>query len=419
MRSSRLGPALIVVLLGGLLVVGGAAQAAPTCFGKRATIVGTRGDDTLRGTARPDVIHARGGVDRVLGAGGHDLICLGDGGSEPAELPEVARGGAGDDRIAGADGHDALVGNSGDDRLFGGPGYDTMDGGRGHDRLEDVFGPNGYFVGGPGNDTMLGSDQRDEFSDDLGNDTIEAGDGADQIVLESGGVDQIDAGLGKDLIWVGDSGEPEPVVVNLQQGFVRGDRLGTDNLAGVEDVLAWCQPCDVTGDDGANDLDVLTGVVRGLGGDDELQGHGRLEGGDGSDYIIGSRHDDELIGGAGDDHFVGFEADNLIDGGDGSDTARYSGLPVEVDLQSGRATQSAADRTFTDTLISIENVWGGVRDDRLLGSDTDNLMFGGWPQEGFTTGDDFIDGRAGHDLLDGLDGTDTCVNGEEVRNCEM
>lgn len=419
MRRSRSGPATVVAVLAGSLLVAAPAQAAPTCFGKRATIVGTRGDDTLRGTAGRDVIHAREGIDRVRGAGGNDLICLGDGGSEPAELPEVAWGGAGDDRIAGDEGHDALVGNTGNDRLFGGPGYDTMAGGRGHDRLGDGLGPNGYFDGGPGNDTMLGSDQRDEFSDDLGNDMIQAGDGADEIVLENGGVDQIDAGLGKDIIWVGDSGEREPIVVNLQQGFARGDRLGTDNLTGVEDVLASCQPCDITGDDGANDLDATAGVVRGLGGDDELQGQGRLEGGDGNDYFVASRHDDELIGGAGDDHFVGFEGDNLIDGGDGSDTVRYTGLPVEVDLQSGRATQPASDRTFTDALVLIENVWGGVHDDRLLGSDADNLMFGGWPEEGFTTGDDYIDGREGHDVLDGLDGTDTCISGEEVHNCEM
>jgi Ca2+-binding RTX toxin-like protein len=52
----------------------------PTCHGKRATIVGTVREDSLRGTSKPDVIVARGGSDLVNGIGGDDMICGGAGG---------------------------------------------------------------------------------------------------------------------------------------------------------------------------------------------------------------------------------------------------------------------------------------------------------------------------------------------------
>lgn len=87
---------------------GGTASAR--CFGKRATIVGTRGRDILVGTPHRDVIAALGGNDKVRGLGGNDLIC-------------------------GGSGSDELYGGSGGDKLYGGKGHDKLAGGRGRDRL--------------------------------------------------------------------------------------------------------------------------------------------------------------------------------------------------------------------------------------------------------------------------------------------
>src|SRR5437667_6067444 len=50
------------------------AGAPPLCDGRRATIVGTNGDDTLEGTPGRDVIAALGGNDVVYGLGQNDLI---------------------------------------------------------------------------------------------------------------------------------------------------------------------------------------------------------------------------------------------------------------------------------------------------------------------------------------------------------
>src|SRR5687767_2154429 len=75
-----------------------AAAAAPSCFGKKATIVGTNRDKTqavvLTGTAGNDVIIGLQGVDHIYGGGGDDVICA-------ARGDDHIDGGPGNDRIRG------------------------------------------------------------------------------------------------------------------------------------------------------------------------------------------------------------------------------------------------------------------------------------------------------------------------------
>jgi Ca2+-binding RTX toxin-like protein len=67
-------------------------HAAVMCYGRAATILGTAGNDTRRGTARANVIIARDGNDTVRGREGKDRICGGPG-------QDVIRGGGERDRI--------------------------------------------------------------------------------------------------------------------------------------------------------------------------------------------------------------------------------------------------------------------------------------------------------------------------------
>ncbi|MEV7007931.1 PQQ-dependent sugar dehydrogenase [Streptosporangium sp. NPDC051022] len=108
----------------GLTVTGTAA-----CGGRTATVTGTPGNDTLRGTSGPDVIVALAGNDTVNGLGGDDVLC----------------GGEGNDTVQGGDGDDVLYGGPGRDVLNGGPGDDTLHGKRGEDVLN----------GGPGRNTVV------------------------------------------------------------------------------------------------------------------------------------------------------------------------------------------------------------------------------------------------------------------------
>jgi hypothetical protein len=82
---------------------------ALNCFGVRATIVGTDGNNFLQGTPGNDVIAGLGGNDIINGRGGNDRLC----------------GDAGRDVILGGDGNDSLDGGPGLDVLNGGSGSDT------------------------------------------------------------------------------------------------------------------------------------------------------------------------------------------------------------------------------------------------------------------------------------------------------
>jgi Ca2+-binding RTX toxin-like protein len=107
---------LAVAMVGVAIIFNGwavPAHAAVTCYGRAATILGTAGGDTLRGTQRADVIIARSGNDRVFGRGGKDRICGGQG-------SDVIHGGVARDRIAGFLGRDVAYGGDSNDYLAGG-----------------------------------------------------------------------------------------------------------------------------------------------------------------------------------------------------------------------------------------------------------------------------------------------------------
>ena len=96
------------------------------CNGLTPTVVGTPGDDVLRGGNDRDVIMGLGGNDVLRGGNDDDVICGGAGN-------DVLEGGNGKDVLLGGFGDDALIGGNGADVLRGGPGADRLDGGLGHD----------------------------------------------------------------------------------------------------------------------------------------------------------------------------------------------------------------------------------------------------------------------------------------------
>lgn len=132
MRRSSVAWVVIAALAVAMLAVPVAQRAdaaAPTCMGKKATIVGTARNDTLNGTARADVIVGLGGKDRIDGRGGNDLICGGGG-------ADIIKGGGGADRVKGGFGADTIEGGGNNDRLAGSGGNDTIRGLRGDDRID-------------------------------------------------------------------------------------------------------------------------------------------------------------------------------------------------------------------------------------------------------------------------------------------
>lgn len=384
---------LIVIVAGALLAAlfpATAAQAAPRCFGRIATIVGTGGNDKLVGTRGPDVIVGRGGTDHIYGRGGRDRIC----------------GGSGEDRLYGGGGHDRVHAGLGDESGRGSWLY----GGRGNDRLlGSRFGDGERIYGGPGNDLLRAFDCYDIYTDEL------FGGPGDDVLQQEAGDAWLAPGLGDDEVDGGShergdghrspdrtrdhldlSDAPGPLHVDLGAGTVSGQ--GNDRVDNVEVVLG-----------GAFDDRLIGGgsftvpeTFYGMAGSDILAGGGGIDNlfGEGAEewhrvmsppFLGGEPGNDTLMGGGGDDSLRGTAGDDVYVGGDGDDTASFyrSDAAVAVDLGAGTATGEG-----NDELRGIENVTGTNFADTLTGDEGDNFLYGG-------IGTDNYDGAGGNDTLQG------------------
>lgn len=102
-------------------------------------LIGSFGNDTLRGTSAGDAIYGIDGNDTIEGRDGDDTLFGGLG-------MDTLLAGNGNDQLNGEGGNDTLEGGSGDDRLDGGLGDDLLKGGAGNDSY--------IFLRGNGNDTV-------------------------------------------------------------------------------------------------------------------------------------------------------------------------------------------------------------------------------------------------------------------------
>jgi Ca2+-binding RTX toxin-like protein len=146
--------------------------------------------------------------------------------------------------------------------------------------------------------------------------------------------------------------------------------------------------------------------MSGLGGNDSLYG------GAGNDTLLGGGGDDEAYGGLGNDNFIGGSGpgDDYYDGEQGSDAVTFFSATqtVTVNLTTGTATGAEIG---SDTLVNIENVYGGSGNDSLTGDDLANTLFGSAGNDTLigNGGNDFLDGAAGNDTMQGGTGNDTYV----------
>lgn len=135
-----------------------------------------------------------------------------------------------------------------------------------------------------------------------------------------------------------------------------------------------------------------------------------LIGGSEDDIIWGGRGDDELRGGEGDDRLIGGPGADVLDGGPGNNTAGYAGSRggVHVDLSasfSGPDDENAPVRggdAAGDSLTNIQNLWGSMFGDALIGNHEANILLG-------FRGNDQLTGNEGADYLRGGDGADTIM----------
>lgn len=229
-RTRIVGTLIAVVLVGALAPV---ASAKPKCKGQKATIVGTSGDDVLRGSGKHDVIVGRGGNDQIFSGEGRDRVCAGDGDDfvDGGGGEDKVKGSAGNDTINGGRGRDVLLAGDGDDIIFGGAGGELAKGGAGNDRLygelqdDDLRGGDGddLLVGFQGSDDLSGGGGDDWLRGDMQKDSYDGGDGLDWVSNatatppEGEGTDDrgVTVKLAEDLVDGEDSPEEIEAVENI------------------------------------------------------------------------------------------------------------------------------------------------------------------------------------------------------------
>ena len=174
--------------------------------------------------------------------------------------------------------------------------------------------------------TLLGGDQDDYLVSSRGRDTLNGGNGND---------------------WVDYSQATAGVKVSLALASAQATGgAGIDTLAGVENL--W----------GSSFADTFTGSS-------------------GANILYGNGGNDILTGGAGDDFLEGGLGNDKLTGGIGNDTVSY--LTADAGVTVNLATNTATGGAGSDTLATIENVWGSDFADTIIGNAFNNILrgFGG------------------------------------------
>ena len=325
----------------------------PECFNRRATILGSQGDDRIVATQVPDVIVARGGDDVVTGLAREDRVCMG----------------GGDDTVRSTH--------------AGFPSIWPIDLGPGDDRLRVVEATEVF--GGPGRDRIVVARGPGELDGGAGADYVRS------LMTRHPSYPQ----NGPCLRFLSATG---PVHVNLGQGWARGE--GRDRLINFR-----CLTGSRYGDRlvGSADKDGIVGgpgydLVRAGAGNDQVDGGDqadRLYLGPGSDYGLGNLGWDRLYGEDGNDNLEGWSNGDYLDGGAGNDQI-YAALLCSI----GGNSYDTAGLMDSDP----NELFGGPGDDYLVGDKGNDRLDGG---EGYDVGQGgYRDGR-----IDWIESVDRTIDG--------
>ncbi|WP_439596284.1 right-handed parallel beta-helix repeat-containing protein [Falsiroseomonas sp.] len=368
------------------------------------TLTGGTLADTLEGGVGADMLIGGDGNDWVSYAGGLEAIsvnlkdqaqALGDAQGDTLQSIENVIGTDGDDFIRGNTSTNQLVGGLGDDSLQGFEGNDTLEGGLGADELiggtgndfasyrsssigvtvdlsgvrentgealgdtflsienlegsayDDILVGNGganllrsrvgddWMSGGAGNDTLQGAAGEDTLIGGAGKDQLTGGEGADTFVFTSASESAATA-AGRDVItdWSeGDvidlSGFDANTTVSGTQSFVfRG--VTTSNTAANAGELWVFQFGGDTFLIGGVDGDGVRDFMVEITGSQVLSGasfagvRANLVGGAGADVLTGGSMNDTLSGAGGDDVLTGGAGKDMLTGGAGNDRFVWS-----------------------------------------------------------------------------------------------
>ncbi len=391
------------------------------------------GTDTIRGSARDDIMIGGGEGDRLFGLSGEDII-LGDHGSverDDANLLEriasLFESNGGPDTIEGDSGDDIILGGAADDTLFGDIGADIILGDNGElEYMDDsvsgtldlisstspTIGDVDSIEGNEGIDIILGGAAGDDIWGHDGDDVI-LGDNGQVVqpggVIEKiettdpaiGGSDMIEGNNGNDTILGGAYGDD--IWGHEGHDVILGDNGKVFQSSGIIEHIFTTDPAIGGGDtiEGNNGNDTILGGAYG----DDIWGHDGYDVilGDngnitkpsgvvelikttdpaigGSDTIEGNNHADIILGGADGDLLEGNAGKDIILGDNGM-----------LDYVVATVDGGTPDPTTLDLIISTSPNDGGV--DTISGGTENDIVFGG-------TAGDTISGNEDNDLLFG------------------
>jgi Ca2+-binding RTX toxin-like protein len=383
-------------------------------------LIGSKGNDTLKGNSLDNLIFGGDGQDILYGGAGNDrLYAVFDDGMQYIGQ-DILYGDDGDDTLSSGGGYNIngslagyqyLYGGAGNDRLNGGNGWDILYGGDGDDILlssitDSARGGQDQLYGGNGNDILIGGidptyilfgsllEDYDILQGGSGDDLVDARGGNDNASGGDGN-DTVDGGAGKDNI-SGDNGD---------DSIYGGD--GNDSVTGGtgDDTVSGDSGNDsISGEDGS---DYLAG---GSGGDTIL-------GGIGDDYLSGGSDRDSLDGGAGNDEINGGDSDDTLIGGLGIDTMvggtdndlyfvdNIGDLIIENSFEGKDQVNSSVSYSLGNALENL--TLQGTLNINGTGNSLNNKIIG-------NSGINALCGKAGNDTLIGADGNDVYIIDADV-----
>ncbi len=413
-----------------------------------ANVIGSSGNDTLKGDANDNVISGGAGKDNLSGGAGNDTFLV----SGTNDRTDIFDGGEDSDTLSltgatavtlagfnGATTHiESLEGNH--LSLLGTSAIDTFD-------LHGMTVTNLTFLdAGAGNDIIIGSDDGLDLRGGAGGDTITGGSGND-IITGGAGLDHLHGGAGDDTFIVSASND----TTDTFDGGADTDTIQVTGTAvlrlnGFDATASSIESWDgngrgVTGSGTGDifDFSGLTSISATAG-----HGIGTIDGGAGDDTITGSLNADTILGNSGNDIIHGGAGNDVITGGagtdhlfgdDGDDTFIVSGTADVTDTFNGGAgdndtiqvtgNSALSLSVFNATTSSIE-MWNGNGRGVTGTGVADTLDFSGLTSivgHGIGTinggaGDDTIvgsnfantiNGGAGHDTITGGGGADIFV----------
>lgn len=330
------------------------------------------------------------------------------------DVSEIQRrvliGGAGDDSLAGSAADEVIVGNAGNDILVAGAGDDTLTGGTGDDLL----------VGGAGHKTF-------EFSAGDGRDTLATNR---QSALDSDTI-AFDASVSTGDVQIRKVNGQEVITVNgSSQSIAVTDGFNVDQIR-FADGQTW------------DAAEQMARATLGTAGDDRLEAFNNdgnvLDGGAGSDTLIGGWYSDTYVFGRG------YGTDTITDNDGTADRVLFNAGVAPTDLSysldgedliitiagtqdSLRVARWGSTHGYAPNSIETLEFSGGTVLDRAAVAALLNLPAGqqviyGTPDADIiavpnvdTTvladaGDDIVTGGAGDDDLEGNDGSDSLAGG--------